>query len=105
MHYTGTRDIEDRVRQLCTPGSEISAHYVVLQDGYIIQLVPEALRAWHAGVSCYYLCQRLRSKSSAVRATAAMPLLIVLGFDDQQKPRGAKFVDAKPDLVTSCENL
>jgi hypothetical protein len=55
--------------------------------------------------TCYYLCQRLRSKSSAVRATAAMPLLIVLGFDDQQKPRGARFVDAKPDLVTSCGNL
>ena len=31
-----------------------------------------------------------------------MPLLIVLGFDDQQKPRGARFVDAKPDLVTKA---
>src|ERR1700730_17680573 len=32
LHYTGTRDVEDKIRQLCTPGSEISAHYVVLQD-------------------------------------------------------------------------
>jgi hypothetical protein len=45
------------------------------------------------------------TKSSAVPATTASPTLIVLGFDDQQKPRGAKFVDAKPDLVTKAANL
>jgi hypothetical protein len=43
-------------------------------------------------------------KSSIVPATAT-PALIVLGFNDQQKPRGAKFVDAKPDLVTKAANL
>ena len=42
------------------------------------------------------------TKSSAVPATAASPTLIVLGFDEQQKPRGARFVDAKPDLVTKA---
>jgi hypothetical protein len=31
--------------------------------------------------------------------------LIVLGFDEQQKPRGAKFIDAKPDLVTKAADL
>ena len=40
-------------------------------------------------------------KSSIAPATST-PALIVLGFDEQQKPRGAKFVDAKPDLVTSA---
>jgi hypothetical protein len=45
------------------------------------------------------------TKSSAVPATAATPDLIVLGFDDQQKPRGARFVDAKPDLVTKAADL
>ena len=30
------------------------------------------------------------------------PPLIVLGFDDQQKPRGARFVDARLDLVTKA---
>jgi hypothetical protein len=43
------------------------------------------------------------TKSSA--ATAAAPPLIVLGFDDQQKPRGARFVDAKPDLVTKAAEM
>jgi len=41
------------------------------------------------------------TKSSNARP-ATTPPLIVLGFDDQQKPRGARFVDAKPDLVTKA---
>jgi hypothetical protein len=45
------------------------------------------------------------TKSSAAAGTAASPTLIVLGFDDQQKPRGARFVDAKPDLVTKVADL
>jgi hypothetical protein len=45
------------------------------------------------------------TRSSAAAATAATPPLIVLGFDDQQKPRGARFVDAKPDLVTKVADL
>ena len=37
LHYTGTRDA-NAIRQLCNPASEVSAHYVVLQDGCILQL-------------------------------------------------------------------
>jgi hypothetical protein len=43
-------------------------------------------------------------KSSIAPATATSAL-IVLGFDEQQKPRGAKFVDAKPDVVTKAADL
>ena len=44
-------------------------------------------------------------KSSTAPATTATPPLIVLGYDEQQKPRGARFVDAKPDLVTKAADL
>jgi hypothetical protein len=44
------------------------------------------------------------TKSSNARL-ATTPPLIVLGFDEQQKPRGARFVDAKPDLVTKVADL
>jgi N-acetylmuramoyl-L-alanine amidase len=53
LHYTGMRDNEAAIRQLCNPASEVSAHYVVLQDGYIMQLVAESRRAWHAGISSW----------------------------------------------------
>src|ERR1700712_5533194 len=52
LHYTGMPDVEGAIAQLCKTGTEVSAHYVVLEDGRIVQCVPEAKRAWHAGVSC-----------------------------------------------------
>jgi hypothetical protein len=44
-------------------------------------------------------------RKSAIAPVTSTPALIVLGFDEQQKPRGAKFVDAKLDLVTKAADL
>ena len=51
LHYTGMPDVEGAIAQLCTPGTDVSSHYIVLEDGRIVQSVPESKRAWHAGVS------------------------------------------------------
>src|SRR6267378_509103 len=51
LHYTGMPDVEGAIAKLCTTGTDVSAHYIVLEDGRIIQCVPEAKRAWHAGVA------------------------------------------------------
>jgi N-acetylmuramoyl-L-alanine amidase len=53
LHYTGMRDTDAALAKLCTPGSEVSAHYVVMEDGYVIQCVSEARRAWHAGAAVW----------------------------------------------------
>jgi N-acetylmuramoyl-L-alanine amidase len=53
LHYTGMPDVDSAITQLCTAGTEVSAHYVVLEDGRIVQCVPEAKRAWHAGVASW----------------------------------------------------
>ena len=42
---------EDALLWLCNPVSQVSAHYFIFEDGRALQLVPEARRAWHAGVS------------------------------------------------------
>lgn len=44
------------------------------------------------------------TKSAGIPA-AARPPLIVLGFDEQQKPCGARFIDAKPELVAKAAAL
>jgi N-acetylmuramoyl-L-alanine amidase len=49
LHYTGTPTAEDALRRLCDPATELSAHYLVAEDGHVVQLVPESRRAWHAG--------------------------------------------------------
>jgi N-acetylmuramoyl-L-alanine amidase len=53
LHYTGMPDVEGAITQLCSAGTDVSAHYIVLEDGRIVQCVPEARRAWHAGVSSW----------------------------------------------------
>lgn len=51
LHYTGMTDVDAALTRLCTAGSDVSAHYVVLEDGRVIQCVREAMRAWHAGAA------------------------------------------------------
>jgi N-acetylmuramoyl-L-alanine amidase len=53
LHYTGMPDVEGAIARLCTAGTDVSAHYIVLEDGRIVQTVPEAKRAWHAGVAAW----------------------------------------------------
>lgn len=53
LHYTGMSDAEVAIRRLTNAGTEVSAHYIVREDGRIIQCVPESLRAWHAGAATW----------------------------------------------------
>jgi N-acetylmuramoyl-L-alanine amidase len=60
LHYTGMpagRGLsagERAIRWLENPASEVSAHYVVGEDGRVTQMVAEAHRAWHAGASVWH---------------------------------------------------
>lgn len=51
LHYTGMETGEAAIDWLCREESGVSCHYVVEEDGSILQLVPEEKRAWHAGKS------------------------------------------------------
>jgi N-acetylmuramoyl-L-alanine amidase len=53
LHYTGMRSGEAALARLCDPQAKVSAHYLVEEDGRIFSLVPEARRAWHAGVASW----------------------------------------------------
>ena len=53
LHYTGMQSAEAAIERLCNFGAKVSAHYVVEENGTVWRLVPEARRAFHAGVSCW----------------------------------------------------
>ncbi len=53
LHYTGMPTAKAAIALLRDPAAQVSSHYVVDESGRILQLVPEARRAWHAGVSCW----------------------------------------------------
>jgi N-acetylmuramoyl-L-alanine amidase len=51
LHYTGMRSADEALARLCDPAAQVSAHYLIDEDGTVISLVPEEKRAWHAGQS------------------------------------------------------
>lgn len=53
LHYTGMPDADAALARLCSPESQVSAHYLVFEDGRTVQMVPEAQRAWHAGAASW----------------------------------------------------
>jgi N-acetylmuramoyl-L-alanine amidase len=53
LHYTGMDDAQAAARWLANPDSRVSAHYLIDEDGTVIQMVSERHRAWHAGASSW----------------------------------------------------
>ena len=54
LHYTGMPTAEGALERLCSlEAPRVSSHYLVYEDGRIFQLVPEARRAQHAGISSW----------------------------------------------------
>lgn len=53
LHYTGMNTGKAAIERLQDPDAKVSAHYVIEEDGDILQLVEEDKRAWHAGVSSW----------------------------------------------------
>lgn len=51
LHYTGMASGIAAEDWLCNAASQVSSHYLVHEDGRIVQMVAEGDRAWHAGKS------------------------------------------------------
>ena len=51
LHYTGMPTAAEAIARLCDPEAEVSAHYLVEEDGTTHAMVDEDRRAWHAGKS------------------------------------------------------
>jgi N-acetylmuramoyl-L-alanine amidase len=66
LHYTGMAYTAAAIERLCEPAAKVSSHYVVDEDGNIIQLVPEARRAWHAGQSTWEGVGDINSRSIGI---------------------------------------
>jgi N-acetylmuramoyl-L-alanine amidase len=49
LHYTAMASADAAAQRLSDPAFEVSAHYLIAEDGRIFALVPEEMRAWHAG--------------------------------------------------------
>lgn len=75
LHFTVIEEHEEACAFLCDPEREVSAHYVLAKSGYLIQLVDEKDRAWHAGRSFWKNEDDLNSRSIGIEIVnnGAMP--------------------------------
>ena len=66
LHYTGMCDGPSARARLCDPLAEVSAHWLLHEDGHPEALVPEEMRAWHAGAGAWLGQGDVNSRSIGV---------------------------------------
>ena len=66
LHYTGMKTTQAALDRLCDPDARVSSHYLVYEDGRILQLVAEARRAFHAGESSWEGTTDINSRSIGI---------------------------------------
>lgn len=66
LHYTDTKSARDALEILTDPAKEVSAHYLIDEDGAVYRLVDEDKRAWHAGLSFWRGDRDVNSRSIGI---------------------------------------
>lgn len=66
LHYTAMAQAQAAIDWLCTPASQVSAHYLVDRDGRITRMVADIHRAWHAGQGAWTGCADVNSASLGI---------------------------------------
>lgn len=88
LHYTAMADAQGAADWLCAPRAQVSAHYVIARDGAVMRLVPEHLRAWHAGAGAWGGCTDVNSASIGIELD-----------NDGTSPFSAPLMDALEGLL------
>ncbi len=121
LHYTGMpagrglSACERATRWLTSTASEVSCHYVVDEDGRILQLVPEHRRAWHAGAGSWKGDSDINSASIGIEIVnpghpwdlsaapdleAGQPVDVHPGYPDFSPAQIAAVIALGNDIVT-----
>ncbi len=88
IHYTAMTSADAACRALCNPETEVSAHYLIAENGDVFALVDEAKRAWHAGVGSWGDVTDVNSRSIGIELA-----------NDGLSPFSAALMDALEELL------
>ena len=69
FHYTGMRNESEGLKRLMDVQSEVSCHYLIKNNGEIINMVPDLYIAWHAGKSSWKNYKSLNQNSIGIEIT------------------------------------
>jgi len=95
LHYTGMKTAQAALDRLCDPAAKVSAHYTLDEDGTVYALVPEARRAWHAGVSFWAGVSNVNARSIGIE-------LVNPGHEFGYRPFPEAQIAA---LITLCQGI
>lgn len=84
LHYTEMKPVESALERLCDPAAEVSAHYLISEEGEVTLLVPEDKRAWHAGQSYWRGHKDVNSASIGIELDHPGHALGYRGFAEAQ---------------------
>lgn len=84
IHYTGMESAEAALDRLRDPRPEVSAHYLISEQGRIWRLVDERRRAWHAGLGKWGETEDINSHSVGIELANAGPLAAYPPFPEAQ---------------------
>ena len=93
LHYTAMDSAGAALDRLCDPSAEVSAHYLIGQDGAVASLVREDQRAWHAGAGGWGACTDVNSASIGIELD-----------NDGASPFSARLMDALEGLLDDVMN-
>ena len=84
LHYTGMETAAAALNRMCDAAAEVSAHYMIDEDGTVYRLVPEDRRAWHAGVSCWQGATNINDRSIGIEIVSPGHEFGYRQFPDEQ---------------------
>lgn len=84
IHHTAMHTAEAALARLCAPEAEVSAHYLIGEDGRVWRLVDEAARAWHAGAGAWGGVGDVNSRSIGIELANPGPLAAFPPFPEPQ---------------------
>lgn len=93
LHYTGMPTGGAALERMCDPAAEVSAHYMIDEDGTVTQLVDERHRAWHAGSSYWRGLTDINSASVGIE-------LVNPGHEFGYRPFPREQIDALLPLLS-----
>lgn len=97
LHYTGMVDADAALARLTDPQAKVSAHYLVDEDGRLVNLVPEDKRAWHAGRSHWRGITDINSASIGIE-------IVNPGHDHGYRPFPDAQIEALIPLVADIKD-
>ncbi len=84
LHYTGMETGAAAEAWLCNSESEVSSHYIVHENGHVVQMVREADRAWHAGAGSWHGETDMNSRSIGIEIVNPGHMLGYPEFPERQ---------------------